>query len=129
MDEVVKRRIAAGLFALAVVDVQAQGLQDPTRPASAPQQPSTLGGVGGMAAGTLPQLQSVLIGGGAGGRRVAVISGQAMVAGDKLGDAVLLSISENQVVLKSGKKLNVLKLFPVPETRRISAAPGSDIEK
>lgn len=89
-----------------------QGLPDPTRPAVGPGS-----GFGGDAAATLPQLQVVLIGRGPAGRKVAVISGQTLRIGDKFEGAVLAGISANQVVLRNGNKVRVLKLFPVPEQR------------
>ena len=83
----------------------AETLPDPTRP------PPSLGHVENaeVPAATGPVLQSVLI---SAGRKVAVISGQTVKLGDKYGDARLVKISDSEVVLRSGKDLQTLKLFP-----------------
>jgi MSHA biogenesis protein MshK len=110
-----KRCASVALLALAGLwgaGAQGQGLPDPTRPAVGPGS-----GSGGDAAATLPQLQVVLIGRGAAGRRVAVINGQALRIGDKFDGAVLTGISGSEVVLRNGNKVRVLKLFPVAEQR------------
>lgn len=111
MDDIMKRFGIVGMLALAGlsgVSAQGQGLPDPTRPAI---------GSGSDAAGTPLQLQVVLIGRGPAGRRVAVISGQTLRIGDKFDGAVLSAIADNEVVLRSGNKVRVLKLFPAPERR------------
>lgn len=93
----------------------AEGFSDPTRP------PASLGIV---EPGTKtskesgPILQSVLI---SKGRKVAVINGQTVRLGDKFGKARLVSISETEVVLKSGKDVQTLKLFPDVEKRLASS--------
>jgi MSHA biogenesis protein MshK len=89
-----------------------QGLPDPTRPAIGY---GASAGAGRDAAAAPAQLQVVLIGSGAHGRRVAVISGQTLHIGDKFDGAVLIGISENEVRLRVGNKVSVLKLFPVPD--------------
>ncbi len=43
-------------------------------------------------------------------RKVAVINGKALVEGDKLGSAEILSISKEQVRVKLGNRMSVLKL-------------------
>lgn len=92
----------------------AENLSDPTRP------PASIGLVeqGGAATeATGPVLQSVLI---SSGRRVAVISGQNVKLGEKFGDARVVRITESEVVLKTGKDTQTLKLFPDVEKRRVS---------
>ena len=86
----------------------AQDLRDPTRPPAslavaldAAPEPN-LG----------PRLQSVLI---APGRRVAIVSGQTVEVGGEVGEARVVSISEGQVVLRNGKDLQTLRLFPEVE--------------
>jgi MSHA biogenesis protein MshK len=107
------------LIALASVGTtaNAQALRDPTRPASAVDVPA----VDGEAPGG-PVLQSVLIGPG---RRVAVISGQAVHEGGKIGEATVARISESEVVLRTGKEVQTLKLFPSIETRRTERAESA----
>lgn len=99
---------AAVVAALAGAPLAAQSLADPTQPPAAlgaPQQ-------GAEATPGAPQLQSVLLSRNPGGRAVAVISGQTLRLGGKIGDAVLVRIGQNEVVLRRGKALETLKLFP-----------------
>lgn len=86
-------------------------LRDPTRPPAilfAPQERETLY-VG-------PVLQSVSF---ASGRRTAIISGQNVRTGSKVGDARVIRISETEVVLKTGNSLQRLKLFPDVEKHSV----------
>lgn len=85
------------------------GLQDPTRPSN-----SWGAGSAAPAVSSGPVLQSVLI---ASGRRVAVISGQTVQVGDKVGDARIVAINESEVVLREGGKLQTMKVFPGIEKR------------
>ena len=96
-----------------------QGLPDPTRPAIVP-------GSGSTVAVAPAQLEMVLIGRGPAGRKVAVISGQTLRIGDKFDGAVLAGISENQVVLRNGNKVKILKLSPAPEQR--NDGPDSNVK-
>lgn len=82
----------------------AQGLADPTRPPSAT---AAAGDAAPESAGT--QLQSVLI---SPHRRLAVINGQTVALGAKVGDATLVRIAETSVVLKRGDTLETLMLLP-----------------
>lgn len=98
----------------------AQQLVDPTRP------PASLGTVHESgAASSGPVLQSVMI---RSGQSEAIISGQTVKPGDKFGDARVVKITESEVVLRSGKDVQTLKLFPDVEKRptasRGSAKPG-----
>lgn len=102
-----------------IVGAGAQNLPDPTRP------PASLGAVldGAAAESNLgPRLQSVLI---APGRRVAIVSGQMVEVGGKVGEAKVVAISESEVVLKNGKDVQILKLFPDIEKHPASAAVKS----
>ncbi|WP_317205619.1 MSHA biogenesis protein MshK [Janthinobacterium sp.] len=110
-------RIGAALLALACLPLAAQTLQDPTRPPTA--QMLAPGEMAELAPGA-PQLQSILISRNPGGRRVAVISGQTVRVGGKVGDAVLYRINAGEVVLRRGKALETLRLFPV----KTSATPA-----
>lgn len=86
-------------------------LRDPTRPPAilyAPHEQETFD-VG-------PVLQSVSF---ASGRRTAIISGQHVKAGSKVGDARVIRISETEVVLKTGNSLQKLKLFPDVEKHSV----------
>ena len=93
----------------------AESFSDPTRP------PATLGIAESGEASTKapgPVLQSVLI---SKGRKVAVISGQTVRLGGKFGESRLVSITESEVELKSGKDVQTLKLFPDVEKRLASS--------
>jgi MSHA biogenesis protein MshK len=99
----------------------AEDLVDPTRP------PATLGQVvDGDASASVagrPVLQSVMI---SPGRRMAMISGRMVRIGDKVGEARVTKISETEVVLRNGKELETLKLFPGIEKRRNSSRSKTD---
>lgn len=88
-------------------------LQDPTRPP--PEWYSPDAGAS-IAAPRGPQLQSVQI---SEGRRSAMISGRRVRLGDRFGDARVVEMNENEVVLKSGKGLQRLRLFPGVDKRVI----------
>lgn len=99
---------------LACAPAQAQDLADPMRPPAAldiRREQSSGPQTGG------PVLQSVLIGPT---RKVAVISGQTVALGEKFGELHVVKITETEVVLRSGKEMQTLKLFPDVEKR-----PGS----
>lgn len=117
MDERMTRAaVAAILLALAGAN-HAQGLSDPMRPP----------GPGGAmqpdgAAAAAPRLQSVLL---SKSRKMAVIDGQAVSLGGKVGDATVVAISETAVTLKRGDETEMLTLFPGVEktlVRRGTAA-------
>lgn len=95
----------------------AQALPDPTRPPAFLQRGGSAADSSAPATPALPQLQSILIARHPGGRHVAVIDGHTLRPGDKHRGAVLTSITDSEVVLQSGKKRQVLRLFPVPPTR------------
>ncbi|MBH1984768.1 MAG: MSHA biogenesis protein MshK [Burkholderiales bacterium] len=99
--------LAGALLALAP-GVFAQALVDPTRPPDAAPVPASAASAGAAR----PQLQSVLISNRPGGRRLAVIDGRSVRAGDKVGGAVVVSIGEASVVLRRGKTLETLRLYP-----------------
>ncbi|MDB5773809.1 MAG: hypothetical protein JWM42_4183 [Burkholderia sp.] len=111
------RQIALFGTLFCVPFAHAENLVDPTRPPAALEQGSTAGGVTSSG----PVLQSVLI---APGRTLAMISGQTVKVGDRVGEARVVKISETEVVLRNGKDLETLKLFPGIEKRR-SAGPGN----
>jgi MSHA biogenesis protein MshK len=64
-------------------------------------------------------LQSVMI---SPTRKAAIINGVMVKLGEKYGDAVLIRVAENEVVLKSGATQQVLKLHPGVEKREIGPA-------
>ena len=86
-------------------------LSDPTRPATA----GAVDSGAGMSVG--PALQSVIL--PKGGRPVALIDGQELRVGDKLGDGVVTFIGETQVKIKGPAGVEVLRLTPgVEKTSR-----------
>ncbi|MGX9782031.1 MSHA biogenesis protein MshK [Janthinobacterium lividum] len=99
-------------LSLAWPGVQAQTLNDPTRPPAALWAPASAAPV----VAARPQLQSVLISTQPGGRRLAVIDGQTVKVGGKVGDAVVTEIRDTAVVLRRGKSLETFKLYPSSKT-------------
>ena len=102
----------AGLAWCCVQAACAQAIDDPTRPPAALWAPAASEAAPPKPA--RPQLQSVLISDKPGGRRVAVIDGQIVRQGTKVGDAVVVEIQDTAVVLRRGKTLETFKLYPAP---------------
>lgn len=108
--------MAAAYAALALMLIStcayAQELTDPTRP------PASIA-AGPVQTGEKPktghELQSVLI---SPTRRVAIIDGQTVALGEKYGEARVVKIAEDEVVLRNGQDNQVLKLFPTIEKQR-----------
>lgn len=96
--------------------VMAQGMADPTRP-----QTGVLAGASGTAAGLQGAvLQSTLI---SGRHAEAIISGTLVQMGGRYGDAVVLKISLEEVVLRTTAGLQTLKLFPGIAPRAVDIRP------
>ncbi|WP_334191114.1 MSHA biogenesis protein MshK [Noviherbaspirillum sp.] len=119
MDTVKILLVPLGCMLLAVAPVAASsGLPDPTRPPSINHSSTGVDASG-------PVLQSVLI---APGRKEAVISGRTVKVGHQVGEARVEMIAESEVVLRNGKDVQVLKLFPgiekKPATRLSSPKPA-----
>lgn len=102
---------------LAVSVAHSQTLTDPTRPPAVFDP-----GQGAAAVNTGPMLQSVLI---ASGRSEAIISGQTVRLGEKFGDAQVIKITDTEVVLRNGKDLQTLRLFPSIEKRPTYSHAGT----
>jgi len=110
-----RHSLLAGALALLCASATAQVTTDPTRPPA--------GFDSGMAAGDAAgdgsdgvKLQSVLI---SPTHKAAIISGVMVKLGEKYGDAVLVRVAENEVVLRSGGMQQVLKLYPGVDKREI----------
>jgi hypothetical protein len=88
-----------------------QVANDPTRPPGG----SALSDPGGDGGGGLT-LQSVMI---SPAYKAAMINGVMVKVGEKYGDAVLISVAENQVVLKSGGTEQVLRFYSAVEKREV----------
>lgn len=100
----------AALLMLAWAPATAQQLLDPTEPPAGALRPVAGASAAPPAASQGPQLQSVLH--GSRGRELAVIDGQTIRRGEKFDGAVLFKIGKDEVVLKRGKQLQVLRLYP-----------------
>jgi MSHA biogenesis protein MshK len=94
--------------------VLAQTLSDPTRPPTVTGDASTNAEVF-----TGPVLQSILI---SPKRRLAIISGQTVALNSKYGEQTLIKVSETEVVLRNGKELQTLKLFPDLDKKLVRAS-------
>jgi len=113
MDRTVNRRLSLLLPLLLALPAQAQKMADPTRPPATLAAPeSDAAAADSVPSG--PRLQSILISRAPGGRKLAVIDGATVRAGAKVGDAILERINDNSVVLRRGKNLETLTLFPKP---------------
>ncbi|MBI2296629.1 MAG: MSHA biogenesis protein MshK [Betaproteobacteria bacterium] len=100
---------------MAPANASAQAMNDPTRPPGAyvTGEPDVGDAGGGLV------LQSVLI---SPDRKAAIINGEMVRLGEKYGDAVLVKVAENEVVLKSGDTTQVLKMYPGVEKREVAPA-------
>jgi len=93
------------VLALMPTVAAAQIATDPTRPPTGFAAEAPEGAVGN-------QLQSMMI---SPTRKAAIINGVVVELGGKYGDAVLMRVAEDEVVLKSGDSRQVLKLHPAVE--------------
>jgi len=85
-------------------------LPDPTRPPDALVVPAA---EGGAVAPVESGVQTVIL--RRGGKSAAVINGQYVVVGDKLGDKRVLKITESEVVLEGESGREVIKATPAIE--------------
>ena len=116
-----KRALCPGLVAATLMfpaAVYAQRITvDPTRPpagfgtGAADTERETTGGV---------RLQTVMI---SPTQRAAIINGVMVRLGEKYGDAVLVKVSENEVVLKGGGAQQVLRIHPEVDMRARGTRP------
>lgn len=103
-------------FALVAAQAAAQPLSDPTRPPAAAEEQK-----GERALGERPGLQSILI---SSGRKFAVIDGQTISIGQKFGDATLVAIRADEVVLRKAGRNEVLKLYPEVDKKHRDRTPA-----
>jgi MSHA biogenesis protein MshK len=124
MDETVNATalIATLSILMALAPVQAQSLSDPTVPPAALMSGSPSAVPAAPFRPQEPRVQAILISLRDGGRRVAVIDGRTMHVGDKIDGAVLSEVTQTSVVLRKGKTLRTLKLFPAASAA-IASAP------
>ena len=83
--------------------VQASNLPDPTRP------PAGMDATIPVVAPSGPVLQLIRT---IDGKRMAIISGQAVKVGAKVGEAIVTRIDEDRVVLRGAEGVQTLMLFP-----------------
>jgi MSHA biogenesis protein MshK len=101
-------RALVGLMVLwLAAGAHAQTLGDPTRPPAGQRGGGGPGRQAGDPAGLV--LESVIISDAA---RSAIISGEHVMLGGKIGQARLVQVSEVAVVLLTGDSRRTLKLFP-----------------
>jgi MSHA biogenesis protein MshK len=107
LDAAMRGAILVLVLAPTIAAAQAQVVTDPTRPPGGFAAEAPAGGV-------VNQLQSVMI---SPTRKAAIINGVSVELGQKYGDAVLMGVTEDQVVLRSGDSRQVLKLHPAVEKK------------
>lgn len=86
--------------------VQASNLPDPTRPP---------GGVDAAVPTLVPSGPALQLIRTLDGKRMAIISGQAVRVGGKVNDAIVTRIDEDRVMLRGPEGVQTLKLFPEVE--------------
>lgn len=102
---------------------KADALPDPTRPAIGAEP-----GAAGAEAPSGPRLQMIKI---SPSRRSAIIDGQEVTVGSRVGDMRVVKISEGEVVLRGKAGTETLKLFtdvdkrPVMAPKHDSKTPGT----
>jgi hypothetical protein len=113
--------LAASALALAAGAACGQGLSDPTRPPFELHRGSGLARSSEASRGLV--LQSVLI---HPDMRSAIISGEHVMLGQKVGGQRLVKVAETEVVLLNGAERRTLKLFPGVDKRPAVTARGTD---
>lgn len=108
--------LVLALLASQQVLAQSGALPDPTRP---PNMNET----SAQAAPALTGLQAVVL--RPDGHSVAVINGQAVAVGDKVGDARLVLLTADEAVLVGPNGKEVLKLAPTVDKKRAVSAPAA----
>ena len=101
------------IVALAALPVRAQGLNDPTRP---PREISGETAEADAAPGGSPA-QVVVI---SRNRRQATINGRTVDLGGRYGDATLVRISDEEIVLQKPDSTEVIRLYSSVRKRRPS---------
>lgn len=121
MDRLVKLRMGLVLVLACCAGARAQ-VADPTLPPP---------GLDALAAGAQappaappgPELQSILVSREAGGRRLAVISGETVRQGGRFQGAVVESVGEDRVVLRRGKARETLRLYLPQQAQQNAPQP------
>lgn len=92
--------------------VQAESVPDPTRP------PAGVDAVATIVVTSGPLLQAIRT---LDGQRLAIISGQALKVGGKVGDTIVTRIDEDRVMLRGPEGVQTLKLFPDVEKTPVAS--------
>lgn len=109
--------VVCGLALLAALSVaQAQGLADPTRPPAA----SASGGAAPAVEAAPTGLQAIIVSNC--GKPAAIINGEFVLLGGRVGEGRLVKIADDSVTVKTGATREILKLIPGVEKKE--AAPG-----
>lgn len=108
--------MALALSMLWRADAVAQILNDPTRPP--PGVYATDGVAGAVSAG--PVLQSVMI---TPAERSAIIGGERIKLGGRYGEARVIKITENEVILRSANGTETLRMYPDVTMKQVEPAP------
>lgn len=95
-------------------------LNDPTRPPLSIAEP--VADAGGAAVIPPAGLQSILVGKF---RRIAIIDGQTVELGGRIGDAKLVEVNATSVVLRTPQGRRVLTLFP--DAKVIARKSGTEV--
>lgn len=106
---------------LAAICVSALAGSAAAQPLADPMRPPVLGPLPGAPAATAgPVVDTIIIGAG---RRYAVIDGQTVTQGGRVGDARVVRIAETEVTLRSAAgETRVLKLLPQVQ-KKVAARP------
>lgn len=106
--------IAAAVLGVTAVSVRAEPLIDPTRPPGVSAQ-------GGKSepAEAVPVLQYISI---SRTNRFAIISGQKVAVGGRYGEARVVRITEEEVILLSRAGRQVLRMYPNIDKRLVGAS-------
>ena len=98
--------------------VAAQVLNDPTRPPAAVFSDAP----GDTGAAAVPLLQSVMI---SPAGSSAIIGGERVKLGGKYGDARVVKITANEVVLRSASGTEILRMYPDVNMKAVGSAPAA----
>jgi MSHA biogenesis protein MshK len=107
-------RLAPILLAAAAGAVAAQSLPDPTRPPGAAH-----GAPGGAVPGG-NRLQTIII--PARGKALAIIDGERVQVGGRVGQAQVVRITETEVVIKDPEGMRTLRVTPDVEKKPAASA-------
>ena len=112
--------IAGGLLccALPALAIDIELLSDPTRPAIGLPSAAEAGSSAGVVQPAHKGLQSIII---SPQRRAAVIDGETVELGGKIGDATLVEVRESSVVLQGSQGRHVMELFPGVRINKVEA--------